>query len=389
MIRKTQYCWRRRLFLVFCLLAFVSCLMGCAPSWEVALLGPEGNAIPFDRETLKTLQDFAEEVEGKPQVPLERVLYTGGYRLIDQLSVTDVEGARHIFAWGAVADDAWWLKDGRLAIGGDVFAASELEGEVSPLLARVQASITDIAPTVAAALGVPAPAQATGQRLGAPEARYVLLIFLDGFGYVRYTETLLEGDAPYLASLDDPLIALTAYPPGTAVASATLLTGAPPEVHGANQRSIRKTESETLFDVVEAAGLRGVAVEGDALSFNLRHAEVQLSGDRDGNGGTDDNVLANALAVLQTGMPDFFWVHFHGIDDAGHTYGPGAEEERAKIREVDAAVEELIAAVPQQTLIIIFADHGMHVVHEDSERLGNHGHLIDRDMVIPIFVMSK
>ena len=137
-----------------------------------------------------------------------------------------------------------------------------------------------------------------------------------------------------------------------------------------------------------AAGLDVVAVEGEALAFNLRGAEVQLSGDRDGNGSTDDNVLANALAVLDDGMPDLFFVHFHGIDDAGHTYGPGAPEEEAAIREVDAAVGQLLAALPGDTLVIIFADHGMHQVEEEG-RSGNHGNLIERDMFIPIWVVGK
>ena len=87
-------------------------------------------------------------------------------------------------------------------------------------------------------------------------------------------------------------------------------------------------------------------------------------------------------------MPDLFFVHFHGIDDAGHTYGPGAPEERATIRDVDVAVGQLIEALPPNTLILIFADHGMHQVDEEG-RLGNHGHLIERDMFIPIFVVVK
>jgi predicted AlkP superfamily pyrophosphatase or phosphodiesterase len=134
--------------------------------------------------------------------------------------------------------------------------------------------------------------------------------------------------------------------------------------------------------------LQVVAVEGEALAFNLRGAEAQLSGDRDGDGSTDDNVLANALVALDAGMPDLFFVHFHGIDDAGHTYGPGAPEEEGIIREVDAAVGQLLAALPTDTLIIIFADHGMHQVEEEG-RWGNHGNLIERDMFIPIIVVTK
>jgi predicted AlkP superfamily pyrophosphatase or phosphodiesterase len=277
-----------------------------------------------------------------------------------------------------------------------VFPVSRLEVEPPALLGRVQAHITDVAPTAAAALGLPAPAQATGRVLEVPTAGHVLLLFLDGLGYVRTSEALREGLIPDLAALaalapgqtGEPFVGLTVYPPCTSVATAALLTGASPQVNGVDQRGIRKTEAETLFDVAAAAGLRVVAVEGEALAFALRNAEIQLSGDRDGNGSTDDNVLANALAVLEEGMPDLFYVHFHGIDDAGHGYGPGTPQEEAAIREVDAAVGRLIEALPADTLIILFADHGMHPV-EGEKRLGNHGHLIDRDMFIPILLVAR
>jgi len=205
---------------------------------------------------------------------------------------------------------------------------------------------------------------------------------------VRYREALADELIPDLASLGEPLVGLTVYPPTTSVASAATLTGAGPAVTGVDRRGIRKTESETLFDVATAAGLEVEAVEGDALAFNLRNAEMQLSGDRDGNGSTDDNVLGNALAVLASGMPDLLWVHFHGIDDAGHAYGPGAPEEAAAVREVAAAVGQILDALPEDTVVIAFADHGMHTVQEEG-RLGNHGHLIERDMLIPVFLAYK
>jgi predicted AlkP superfamily pyrophosphatase or phosphodiesterase len=235
-------------------------------------------------------------------------------------------------------------------------------------------------------LGLPAPAETTGDVLTDVRAEHVLLLFLDGFGYVRTTEALADGLIPTLAALPAPQRALTVYPPSTSVASAAILTGAEPKDNGVDRRGIRITEAETLLDVAAEAGLSVEAVEGNALAFNMRNAEIELSGDKDGNGSTDDNVLTNALAVLETGMPNLFWVHFHGIDDAGHTYGPGAPKEAATIREVDAAVGKILDALPANTLVLIFADHGMHTVDE-GERLGNHGNLIARDMFIPIWTI--
>jgi hypothetical protein len=372
-------------------------LVGCHPAWQATVLTPDGNPYTVDRKALDRLEVYAEEGDEQQAIPLERVLLDAGHRVVEQLTVVETDGTRHEFDWPAVADGgARWLKDGRLSIAldgqasieGDALSVSSLEVEAPALLSQVQACITDIAPTASAALGLPAPAQATGETLEMPSVSHVLLIFLDGFGYVRYTEALDEGLIPNISALGEPLVGLTTYPPATSVATASLLTGAPPEVHGADRRGIRKTEVETLFDVASAAGLEVVAVEGEALAFNLRGAEFKLSGDRDGNGSTDDNVLANALAALEGDMPDVFYVHFHGIDDAGHTYGPGTPQEQAKIAEVDAAVGQLIQAVPPDTLIILFADHGMHAVNE-SGRLGNHGHLVARDMFIPIILSVK
>lgn len=374
---------------IACLIALCLIVSACRPTWETTIVAPDGGLYPVNADTLEELAKYADQKEGKEAVPLERVLLAAGHRVIERLTVIEPEGTRTVLDWLASADaGAWWFRNGRLAFGGQARLVDRLEVQHPALLAQVQASITDLAPTAATALGLPTPSQATGQALSVPTAEHVLLLFLDGFGYLRYTQALEQGDLPTLAQLDEPLLALTTYPPVTSVSTGSLLSGAPPDVHGADQRGIRKTEVETLFDVAASAGRTVVAVEGEALAFELRNAEWQLSGDRDGNGSTDDNVLRNALTVLEGGMPDLFYVHVHGIDDAGHTYGPGTPQERATVREVDGAVGTILDALPDSTLVLIFADHGMHSVQEEG-RLGNHGHLIAKDMFIPIFVWFK
>jgi hypothetical protein len=367
-----------------CLLALII-LPSCRYNWEALVVAPGGADFAVDAALLESLSGFADEEHG---IPLERVLHASGHYAIDRLVLDGPEGARDVYQWATVAEHAWWRKDGKLEVSGERFPVSRLEVEPPVLLNQVQARITDIAPTAAAALGLPAPAQSHGTALAVPETNHVLLLFLDGFGYLRYREALDAGLIPNLAALDEPLIGLTEYPPSTRVGTAALLTGAPPQVTGVDGRSVRSTEVETLFDVAAATGMEVIAVEGEALAFNLRGAQIQLSGDRDGNGSTDDNVLANALVALDAGMPHLLFVHFHGIDDAGHTYGPHAPEEEATIREVDAAVGQLLAELPDGTLAIIFADHGMHRVDEEG-RSGNHGNLIERDILIPIFLTTK
>jgi hypothetical protein len=368
---------------VTALVTILLALSACVGSWEVEVVGPEGKTWRVDRRTLRELTLSDDERE----VALDYVLYAAGYELINTVHLVGVKGDDVSVAWEEVAASAWWGLDGSLRLQERSFRVARIE--VVPLTppAPVTAHITDIAPTVAAALGLPAPAEATGRGLDVSPADHVVVLFLDGFGYLRYIEALEAGLIPVLAELDTPHLALTVYPPATSVASASLVTGAPPRIHGATHRGIRRTEVETVFDVVAKAGLRSVAVEGDALAFNLPQTEIILSGDRDGDGSTDDNVLGNARAVIEESMPDFLWIHFHGIDDAGHTYGPGAPEEAATIHRVDGYVGQILEALPEGTLVLIVADHGMHVV-EGEGRLGNHGHLIARDMLIPIFVLQ-
>lgn len=364
------------------------CLVACSPAWQVTVSQPDGGAFVVDSGVLRELEVYAEDLDGGQAVPLERVLLSAGHRSVEELVVTEADGAERRMEWLSVADSAWWWSDGSLSIGGESIEALRLDVESSSLLNQVEASITDIAPTVCSALGLREPEQSTGRVLSAPSVDRVVLIFLDGFGYVRYTEALAEGLIPNISSLGEPLIGLTTYPPITSVSTASLLTGAPPEVHGVDQRGIRKTDTETLFDVAVSAGRTAVAVEGESLSFALRNAEPQLSADFDGNGSTDDNVLANVLSALSGGQPDILFIHFHGIDDAGHTYGPGSPEECAVVAEEDAAVGRILELLPSGTLVVIFADHGMHDVDEEG-RLGNHGHLVERDMFIPIFLATE
>jgi len=379
---------RRRVLIVHALVVVV-CLVGCGPSWEVSLSRPDGSAFHVDSAVLSGLEEFAEPVQGQQAIPLERVLVSAGHTAVDTVRVVNEDGVDESrFEWRLVADRAWWFRDGSLLIGENRLQASRVKVEPSTLLPQVAASITDIAPTACVALGLPLPSQATGTPLDVAEAERVALIFMDGFGYVRYTEALAEGLIPRLEMMGEPLLALTTYPPITSVSTASLLTGAPPSVHGVDTRGIRKTGTETLFDVAASAGLKVVAVEGESLSFALRNAELQLSADLDGNGSTDDNVFTKALGVLSDEAPDLLFVHFHGIDDAGHSYGPGAGEERVIIQEEDEAVGRIVELLPQGTLAIIFADHGMHEVNEEG-RLGNHGHLIDSDIYVPIFLVRK
>lgn len=380
---------KNRLFAAGIVLALAVLLSGCSLGWRAAVQLPGEPPWAVDRPLLRQLSRFEQQVDGRSLVPLERLLEQAGAAAVERVIVVEPDGSRHEYEWLAVAEDSWWLPDGRLRIASETLPVAVVEVEQAALLDRVQVHITDIAPTIAAALGVPAPDRATGTARPVAPADHALLLYLDGLGYQRYQEAARLGLVPNLAALGEPLLGLTVYPPATTLASAALLTGARPAANGVEVRGIRQTAAPTLPDVLAAAGRTVLAIEGDAMAFDLRNAEVRLSGDRDGNGLTDDNVLSNTLDILQDGMPDLLWVHFHGIDDAGHTYGVGTPEQDARVAAVDAAVGEILEALPPHTLVVIVADHGMHPVRQDAEeRRGNHGQLVAADMFIPVWIVQ-
>lgn len=372
----------RRLFGTVLVLSMVIALTGCGPTWSFSLSTPEGGMVTIDQGTWEKYASLA----GEEGLPLEKILYDQGFRILDQLVVTGPDGHEKAYNWDEEARDVWLQAGGDLLLGAEEMRPRHIEVTSSPCASRVEGGIYDITPTASAALNIPAPEINTGTRLASHRAEHVLLLLLDGFGYLRYAEAAEAGLIPVLETLDPPLMGLTTYPPITTVSTASLLTGSEPQVHGVETRGLRKTDRETLLQIAVREGLDVQAVEGEALAFQLSGAEFQLSGDRDEDGNTDDNVLENTLAVLEDRMPDLFLVHFHGIDDMGHEVGPGHPREEEKIREVDQAVGKILDKLPPETLVIIFADHGMHRV-QGEERAGNHGHLIPRDMLIPIWLV--
>ncbi|MBM3137332.1 MAG: hypothetical protein FJZ98_03985, partial [Chloroflexi bacterium] len=247
--------------------------------------------------------------------------------------------------------------------------------------------ITHITPTVLSALGL-----STDMMPDKPITRekfeHVVMIFLDGFGFRKF-QYAQENDLVSFLSEDDELLkGISVYPPRTTTGSAAVLTGLFPKDNGVDRGGIRKTEATTIFDIASEHGITSAAIEGESLAFNIRSTEVVLSGDRDLNGGTDDNVYKNAMEVISGSMPRLLWIHFHGIDDYGHTYGPDDSRVDEKITEINDYLLKIYNALPEDTLVIYFADHGMHNVDEEG-RLGNHGHLIKEDMVVPVIIKTK
>jgi predicted AlkP superfamily pyrophosphatase or phosphodiesterase len=79
--------------------------------------------------------------------------------------------------------------------------------------------------------------------------------------------------------------------------------------------------------------------------------------------GTDANVAAEAVKIIEQHKPDLLFIHFPGVDTVGHAKGWGSPEQLAAIAALDGHLGAVLAALErtglrENTVVIISADHG-------------------------------
>ena len=364
------------------ILSFI--LSACQANWEIPVKSGEETLGVIDKGSISFYIKKSQEEIGS--VPLGQMFYDIGCTLIDEVSFIIENESTVMYAWEDIAEATRISPTGEITLGdGTRLQPTKIEVIPSDLISELKYSIMDISPTVIEALGLPAFPESTGQVIYEAEAEHAVMILLDGTQYKKLSDMANAGELPFLGDNVNIQEGVTVYPSISTSGSAALLTGLPPRDNGVFGYGYRTTKSTTLFDLAVQEGKSVIAVEGSSLPFNLRNAETTLSGDRDGNGFSDDNVYENALDIIETQMPDLLYIHFHEIDDMGHTYGPESDQYESAITRVDGYLAGIYNALPQSTLVIIFADHGMHTTNEG----GNHGTLTADDLIIPIIFLEK
>ncbi len=358
-------------------------LSACQPNWKIPLLADGESAGTITAKDFKVYQELAED--DPSQIFLGQFLYINGFTLIEDIIFHTEYGKDLTYAWEEIAAETTITETGEISIGETLQPVTSISLTRQQEESSILMNIMDIAPTMAAALGLPPLPDTVGKVQYQTFASHGVLILLDGLQYEKLDALIQSDELAFFGSVPEIHKGLTVYPPITTAASAAFLTGTPPQTNGVFGYGFRSTDVTTLFDLAAQNRRSVVAVEGASLPFNLRSAETFLSGDHDGNGFSDDNVFENSLATIQVNMPDLMYIHFHDIDDAGHSYGPESDAYTEAIQRVDGYLSDLYTAFPAETLVILFADHGMHAESEG----GTHGNLISSDLIIPIIFLKK
>ena len=208
----------------------------------------------------------------------------------------------------------------------------------------------------------------------------VMAVLLDGFSYNQFKMADNEDRIPFLSKYFI-YPALSVFTPVTNSGFAAIITGQNPDINGVHDRSIRKMNVDSIFQYALDNSKNSILLEGDIKILNTE-IEPELHIDMNKNGDRDDEVYSSSLKAAKENY-DLIFIHFHGIDDRGHSFGPYSLETMNYIQSIDEYLQNLSQVWDGN--IIIVPDHGMHETYEG----GGHGICNQSDMVVPYFIKQK
>lgn len=204
--------------------------------------------------------------------------------------------------------------------------------------------------------------------------KHVILIGVDGMGanYLSKAQNI-----PVMKSIiqhgASTMHARCVLPSSSAVNWASMVMGAGPSLHGYTQWNSQKPEIPSrqidhygMFPTVYAL-LRdqqpqakiGVIYSWSGIGFLFPKQAVN----KDDNTNNDSLTADHAAKYIQAEKPDFLFVHFDGVDGAGHGIGWGTKAYYKAIEGIDTYIGQIIqsvknAGIEKNTVIIVTADHG-------------------------------
>jgi hypothetical protein len=236
----------------------------------------------------------------------------------------------------------------------------------------VDASLADVSPSAAAAIGVPGFTDV----LGLGPSRHVVVCLIDGLGWLSLRDH--AADAPTLAALaGGPIRAV--FPTTTPVGLGSFGTGLLPGAHGLVGAAFEYPETgEVLSPLSWGAHPPPVAVQPEPTVFEkVARAGVTMTTVSPGayqESGLTRAVLRGAVyapaddieervqalsEVLGRAERSFTYVYWPELDRIGHEFGVDSSEWRLGLQRADTLVARLADALIPGTTMVVTADHGM------------------------------
>lgn len=241
-------------------------------------------------------------------------------------------------------------------------------------------SITDVLPSVAAALGAEAGTDRLDLRSSLIDIRRVCVVLVDGMGY--HLLPRLAAHAPLLAEVlrggvgELAELACT-FPSTTPTSLASFGTGAQPGEHGILGFTLRVPDTErvvthifwrddppplawqpmpTWFQRIAAAGMAATVVLPEAFVgsglTDAAYRGARIAAIRRG-----DDYADRVLAELRAG-PGLVYGYTSALDTAAHVFGIDSPQWAAAAGGVDVLLSRLLGGLPTDAVLLVTADHG-------------------------------
>ena len=229
-------------------------------------------------------------------------------------------------------------------------------------------ALRDVLPSVAACLGVPG----FSNTMELPKSDRYVVCLIDGLGW-EALQVHAEA-APFLTEVSDRYITAD-FPTTTPVGLAALGTGLTSGEHGMVGASFWLPEVEgvltplhwpagvhpamvqpepTMFEILGGRDIESVSV-GAAAYATTGLTQAVLRGSTYWAAETPESIVQHAAASVGACT----YVYWSALDRVGHAHGVASPQWRAELRIVDMLVQDLVAAVPAGTTVVVTADHGM------------------------------
>lgn len=166
----------------------------------------------------------------------------------------------------------------------------------------------------------------------------------------------------------------------------SLISGAPPFIHGVinnSRRFPRYQKIGTVFDHLNAHGISSAVIGfnwyKDMLGGKTAYYPVECCEKSD-----SPEVIQSAMRLIESGLPSFTLIHFLAPDNAAHQSGSDGRYRRA-ISEIDGLIEDMLGKLDERypdSLVMVMSDHGM-----NSD--GHHGGSDPDSLMIPLYVLGR
>jgi hypothetical protein len=237
-------------------------------------------------------------------------------------------------------------------------------------------TLASVLPSVAARLGVQR--YAARDVFDLPDVPRTVVVLVDGLGYDLLRQR--SGHAPFLrAHLASAHRVPCGFPTTTATSMGSFGTGLPPGAHGlvglqvldpATDRLVNELSweegpdprrwqpHETVFEAAADSGVE-VTMVGPHYFDGSGLTTAALRGAQFSSARTLEERVDATLAAVRSSRRALVYLYWGELDKVGHVHGCQSWQWSDEVEAVDRALARLAASVPDDTSVVITADHGM------------------------------